>query len=97
MLIQDAVNENRLYAANIITDTGRGLQLFYIFDTSISYRTTGGKGNEKAVYAYKKIRQNIEKKLEAVLTEETDVLEMDNNVYDITRIVICLHFFIFLL
>ncbi|MEE1011530.1 MAG: helix-turn-helix domain-containing protein [Acutalibacteraceae bacterium] len=87
MLIQDAVNENRLYAANIITDTGRGLQIFYIFDASISYRTKDGKGNEKAMYAYKKIRQNIEKKLEAVLAEETDVLEMDNNVYDITRIV----------
>lgn len=87
MLLKDAINESRLYDPNIITDTGRGLQLLYLFEKAISYKIKGGAINERAIYAYNKIREKIEKQIENVLTEEDDTLEIDKKVYDLSRII----------
>lgn len=83
--ILDAFSSGDLYEANIITDTTRGLQLFYLFEKSISYRCKNGDLNQKAIYAYEKIHENIEEKLKAVLPEENS-LESDPNVFDIPRV-----------
>ncbi len=84
--ILDAFSSGDLYEANIITDTTRGLQLIYLFENSISYRCKNSELNSKALYAYEKIRENIEGKIKAVLPEENS-LEYDSNVHDISRIV----------
>ena len=84
--ILDAVHENTLYEPNIITDTSRGLQLIYLFENSISYYCKGGEPNEKALYACERIRETIENQLTEILPKEHQ-LDIDRNVYDITRIV----------
>lgn len=84
--ILDAFSSGDLYEANIITDTTRGLQLIYLFEKSISYRCKNSELNQKAIYAYEKIRENIEAKLKAVLPDENP-LEFDPNVFDIPRVV----------
>lgn len=82
----DAVHENTLYEPNIITDTSRGLQLIYLFENSISYYCKDGEPNEKALYACERIREIIENQLIEILPKEHQ-LDIDRNVYDITRIV----------
>lgn len=84
--ILDAFSSGDLYEANIITDTTRGLQLIYIFENSISYRCKNSEINSKTLYAYEKIRDNIEAKIKAALPEENS-LEYDSNVHDISRII----------
>lgn len=87
ILIMEAVADKQLYEPNIITDTARGLQLIYLFDQSVPYRLKGGKKNEKAIYAYNKIRDNIEEKLENILLSEENTLIMDKRVFDLSRII----------
>lgn len=87
MLLKDAIDEGDLYDPNIITDTGRGLQLLYLFEKAISYKIKGGTINERAIYAYNKIRETIEKQIENVLTKEDETLEIDKKVYDLSRII----------
>ena len=84
--IMDAVADKKLAEPNIITDTSRGLQLIYLFDTSISYYCKDSIINDKAIYAYEKIRETIEKQIAEALPEENP-LDIDKNVYDVTRIV----------
>lgn len=85
-VILDAVDAGDIPAPNIITNTGRGIQLLYLFEKSISYFTKSGEINEKAIFAYKRIQEEIMRKVNAVLPEE-DSLEIDRNVNDISRVV----------
>ena len=85
-VILDAVDAGDIPAPNIITNTGRGIQLLYLFENSISYFTKNGEINEKAIFAYKRIQEEITRKVNAVLPEE-DGLEIDRNVNDISRVV----------
>ena len=55
-VILDAVDAGDIPAPNIITNTGRGIQLLYLFENSISYFTKNGEINEKAIFAYKRIQ-----------------------------------------
>ena len=84
--IMDAVAENSLYEPNIITDTSRGYQFIYLFNNSIAYYCKDSTINEKALYAYNQIRLTIEKQIRESLPDE-DYLDIDRNVYDITRII----------
>lgn len=86
-LIFDAVEAGVLNEPNVVTDTGRGIQLLYLFENSISYRCKGGAENETAVCAYNRIRDKIKTILTEVLSSETDTLDIDNNVFDLSRIV----------
>lgn len=85
-VILDAVDAGDIPAPNIITNTGRGIQLLYLFETSISYFTKNRETNEKSIYAYKKIQEEITSKVKSVLPEE-DRLKIDYNVNDISRVV----------
>ena len=84
--IMDAVADKKLAEPNIITDTSRGLQLIYIFENSIAYYCKDSSINSKAIYAYDKIRESIEKQIADILPKDNP-LDIDKNVYDITRIV----------
>ena len=84
--ILDAVYAGDIPAPNIITVTGRGLQLLYLFDNSISYFIKTGEINEKAVFAYKKIQGEIASIIKSVLPEDFS-LEIDYNVNDVSRVV----------
>ncbi|MGN0469251.1 MAG: hypothetical protein ACI4GY_11055 [Acutalibacteraceae bacterium] len=85
-IILDAVDACDIPEPNIITNTGRGIQLLYLFENSISYFTKNGETNEKAIYAYRKIQEEIAEKIKSVLPEK-DGLEIDYNVNDISRVV----------
>ena len=84
--ILDALYAGDIPAPNIITVTGRGLQLLYLFDNSISYFIKTGEINEKAVFAYKKIQGEIASIIKSVLPEDFS-LEIDYNVNDVSRVV----------
>lgn len=84
--IMDAVADKKLAEPNIITDTSRGLQLIYIFENSIAYYCKDSSINSKAIYAYDKIRESIEEQIANALPKDTP-LDIDKNVYDITRVV----------
>lgn len=86
-IICDAVESGDLYEPNIITDTGRGLQLLYLFENSISYRCKGGEENKNAICAYNRIREKIKEQLEKTLSSESEMLVIDNNVFDLSRII----------
>ncbi|MGN1418242.1 MAG: hypothetical protein ACI4W6_02825, partial [Acutalibacteraceae bacterium] len=85
-IILDAVFDGDIPDPNIITNTGRGIQLLYLFENSISYFTKNGETNEKAIYAFRKIQEEIAEKIKSVLPEK-DGLEIDYNVNDISRVV----------
>ena len=85
-VILDAVDAGDIPAPNIITNTGRGIQLLYLFENSISYFTKSGETNEKAIFAYKRIQEEIMRKVNAVFPED-DGLEIDRNVNDVSRVV----------
>lgn len=82
----DAIDNHLLYEPNIITNTSRGYQFIYLFNNSIAYYCKDSTINEKAIYAYNQIRITIEKQMRDALPDE-DYLDIDQNVYDIPRIV----------
>ena len=88
IVLREAIYENRLYEPNIITDTGRGLQLMYIFEKSIPYRLINGDLNGKCIYAYNRITDTIKSQIESVLAEEEDILELDKcTTNDLSRVI----------
>ncbi len=86
-LLEDAIKNKELYTPNIIVNSGRGLQLFYILENSIPYKLKDGNINEKALYSLNKIRETITDQLNNILKDTEYPLEIDNQVGDITRVV----------
>lgn len=86
-LLQDAIHNQELYNPNIIVNSGRGLQLYYIFENSIPYHLKDGSTNDKALYSLRKIRETITNQLNNILASTEYPLEVDNKVGDLSRIV----------
>ncbi len=87
IIITESIANKELTPPTIITDTTRGLQLFYIFDTSLSLRCKDGKTNSKGLFILDQIQQKLLKELKVVLNSDTDLLELDTQVFDVTRVV----------
>ena len=78
-LIIDAVNFGDFPAPNFINYTGRGLQLFYILERSVSCKKSDGSENTALLYYVDLARENLKGKISAVLNDEYS-LTLDNSV-----------------
>ena len=88
IVLREAIYEGRLYEPNLITDTGRGLQVLYIFEKSIPHRLINGDLNGKCIDAYNRITDTLKSQIESVLAEEEDLLELNKcTANDLTRVI----------
>lgn len=85
--IIEAVASNVLLKPNIIVNSGRGLQLYYIFEKSIPYRLSDKSVNINGLKVRENIINTISFQLKNILNDADSSLTLDTKVNDISRIV----------
>ena len=84
--LADAVLRDHIPMPTIIVDSGRGVQLYYVFRRSIPCRFThGGDKNEKGIWLYEDVQRRLADVLEGVV-EGLDYVELDRIVFDKARV-----------
>lgn len=84
--LDHAVKSGELPAPNIVVDTGRGLQLYYVFDKSIPYRLRSGSPNAKVLEFLGDVRRCLAALIESALVSHVPGAELDNSVSDLARV-----------
>ena len=78
-LIIDVGNFGDLPAPNFINYTGRGLQIFYILERSVSCKKSDGSENTALLYYVDLAKENLKGKISAVQNDEYSLI-LDNSV-----------------
>ena len=84
--INSAISKNEIPRPTMIIDSGRGLQIYYVFDRSISYRITGGSLNTNFLNDYKQSYKILMELYNQILTANTHLLDVDKQVSNISRV-----------
>lgn len=83
--IFNEISSQNLPRPTMLVDTGRGLQLHYVFERSCSYRVRGGAINSGLLGFVNNIRDALNKKLEVLCSGVVGV-KNDNNVGNYNRV-----------
>lgn len=83
-VLYQAIDAERIPVPTIINATGRGLQLLFVYDRSISYRTQRHKRNSM-VRMHRKIVDRLYSELQSML--DVDCLRLDESCRDLSRVV----------
>lgn len=84
--IYDGVSQGFLPMPTLIVDSGRGVQVYYVFHRSIPYRFVGkGEINEKGVRFYKDVYRQLASVFEELM-EDLQYVDVDRRVFDDARV-----------
>ena len=82
----DAVSQGSLPSPNLIVDSGRGIQLYYVFHRSIPHRFIGkGEINEKGISFYKDVYRQLARLFDEIM-DGLPYVEVDKSVFDDARV-----------
>lgn len=81
-----AVEENRMPTPNIVVDTGRGLQVYYVLEKSVPYRLKSGAVNESVLAFVADVRQLVSRLMETEVAAHTPGAQVDASVSDLARV-----------
>lgn len=84
--LDHAVSAGTVPTPNIIVDTGRGLQVYYVFDKSIPYRLKSGSVNEAVLEFLGDVRQIVSSLMESQVVSRVPGADVDKSVFDLARV-----------
>lgn len=80
-----AVLEGSIPAPNMVVDTGRGVQVYFVLAASISYRVANGALNDMGLAYYKDVEEALANTLRQVV-EPLEGVQFDASVLDYSRV-----------
>ena len=83
--IGHAVSDGRLPDPNLMVDTGRGVQVYYVLESSISFKASNGELNDKGLAYYKDVEEALANTVKRVISE-VEGAEFDSSVLEYTRV-----------
>lgn len=84
--LDNAIADQSIPAPNIVVDTGRGLQVYYVFGNSIPYRLKNGSTNNAVLSFMTDVRNALGTLMERELVSHVPGAGLDKSVFDLTRV-----------
>lgn len=84
--LEGAVSEGAIPAPNIVVDSGRGLQIYYVLEKSIPYRLKSGVVNDAVLEFLADVRRMLATLMESALVSHVAGADLDRSVFDLTRV-----------
>ncbi len=84
--LNSSIKSGKVPAPNIVVDTGRGLQVYYVLDKSIPYRLKSGSVNSSVIDFLADVRQMLATLIELAVVAQSTGCELDKSVFDLTRV-----------
>lgn len=84
--LDSAIGAGTIPAPNIVVDSGRGLQVYYVLEKSIPYRLKDGQVNSKVLDFMADVRRKLAVLMERELVAHVPGSELDTSVFDIVRV-----------
>jgi hypothetical protein len=83
--LYEAIFSGTLPTPNLLVNTGRGVQIYYVLERSIAFRTCTGKENERVLNYFKDVEAGLANTIETVVREVKGA-KLDKSVLDYTRV-----------
>lgn len=83
--VDEAVANGTLPHPNLVVDTGRGVQVYFVLATSISFRMSNGKLNDMGLAYYKDVEEALAATVKGVV-EPLEGAQFDASVLDYSRV-----------
>lgn len=84
--VNRAISAGAIPTPNIVVDTGRGLQVYYVFEKSIPYRLKSGSVNESVLEFLGDVRQIVSNLMESQVASRVPGAQVDKSVSDLARV-----------
>lgn len=84
--LESVISRGAIPAPNIVVDSGRGLQIYYVLEKSIPYRLRSGAVNTSVLEFLADVRSMVATLMETELVSHVAGADLDRSVFDLARV-----------